>query len=55
MSYIETVAMAIDGLVREESPIEVVRYPVDFEGIDLNTARKAVEDARYVLKHVRGY
>jgi hypothetical protein len=44
--------MTIDGLVREESPMEVVRHLVDFEGIDLNTARKAVGDA---LKHVRGY
>lgn len=53
--YQELVGVAYSHLVEEESPSSIIRLLVDHYGIDLDTARKAVEEARRALKLTRGY
>lgn len=53
--YRELVGVAYHHLVNEESLASVIRLLVDHYGIDLETARRAVEEARRALRLARGY
>lgn len=54
--YREVVGEAYDRMGRfEETPVDTIRFLVDVRGIDLETARRATEEARQALRQVRGY
>ena len=53
--YQELVGVAVNYVLEEHNPAEIIRMMVDHYGVDIETARRAVKDAQDFLKRSRGY